>query len=221
MIPSIQPLPTNTSFTSWDLLLVFDWILKKYQPITLILCLLLKFFLLLRKIFLLVCFLFISYLFFCSTCCFLPYSSRVFILDVIGHVVKRETLNDFERHGQTTRLLQFVLEDLRFTSSLSFICIFVCLCSFGLLVSFLYCFLFCSMDKIQCTIWAQFAEEMHANLEQHSSSAPPVVVVVQLCKLKKFLGIYVIICHLLFFALILLTITTLTYYKKFRCGRHF
>lgn len=36
------------------------------------------------------------------------------LLDVIGHLVRKDTLKDYERHGRQTRYLQFTLEDLRY-----------------------------------------------------------------------------------------------------------
>lgn len=41
-----------------------------------------------------------------------------YYLDVIGHIIQKDTLKYHERSGRTTTLLQFVLEDLRLLSCL-------------------------------------------------------------------------------------------------------
>ncbi|KAK2428443.1 replication protein A 70 kDa DNA-binding subunit [Trifolium repens] len=42
-------------------------------------------------------------------------------------------------------------------------------------------------DRVHCTLWDEFAERMHRFLDGHDSSMP-VVIILQQCKLKKFLG---------------------------------
>ncbi|WJX67319.1 DNA helicase [Trifolium repens] len=42
-------------------------------------------------------------------------------------------------------------------------------------------------DRVHCTLWDEFAKRMHRFLDGHDSSLP-VVIILQQCKLKKFLG---------------------------------
>jgi hypothetical protein len=47
--------------------------------------------------------------------------------------------------------------------------------------------IFCRGDRVHCTLWDDFAERMQRFLDGHDSSLP-VVIILQQCKLKKFLG---------------------------------
>jgi hypothetical protein len=46
---------------------------------------------------------------------------------------------------------------------------------------------YCRGDRVHCTLWDEFTERMHRFLDGHDSSLP-VVIILQQCKLKKFLG---------------------------------
>jgi len=43
-------------------------------------------------------------------------------------------------------------------------------------------------NRLHCTLWNEYAERMQLFIETHDS-AQPAIIVLQLCKLKKFFGL--------------------------------
>jgi len=43
------------------------------------------------------------------------------------------------------------------------------------------------MKSIHCTLWGEYAEQMQKYLEKRDGQ-PPVIIVLQLCKMKKICG---------------------------------
>lgn len=125
---------------------------------------------------------------------FVYFVSRCFILvDVIGHLVQRDTLKEHERNEKQTKYIQFTLEDLRYVFFLYFTCV-----SIKSVHSCVTSLLFqpFSLNRLQGTFWGVYADELNDNLQNYCSSNPPVLVI-QLCKLRRFLGKYVFICLVL------------------------
>jgi len=52
----------------------------------------------------------------------------------------------------------------------------------------IYCDFECRSRRIHCTLWANYAERLSAFMASHDPTSP-VVVVLQLCKLKKYCGV--------------------------------
>ncbi|GAU39681.1 hypothetical protein TSUD_320930 [Trifolium subterraneum] len=77
-------------------------------------------------------------------------------LDVIGHVVEKNSLKETEKNGNIHKVMDVTLEDLE-------------------------------GSRIHCTLWADYAVKMQQFIDGHDSSLP-VIMVLQLGKLKKYLG---------------------------------
>ncbi|CAJ2643107.1 unnamed protein product [Trifolium pratense] len=78
------------------------------------------------------------------------------IIDVIGHVVKKNAMKETEKSGKKTRVMDATLEDLE-------------------------------GNRIHCTLWDDYAEKMQRFLDSNDPSLP-VIIILQLCKLKKYFG---------------------------------
>lgn len=79
------------------------------------------------------------------------------LLDVIGHVVEKDTIKETVKDGKSNKVLDATLEDLE-------------------------------GNRIHCTMWDDYAVKMQHCLDTHDSSLP-MVVIFQLCKLKKYYGV--------------------------------
>jgi len=49
-------------------------------------------------------------------------------------------------------------------------------------------FLLFRHDRIHCSLWGDYAIQIHSYMTIHDSSSP-IVIVLQLCKLKKYFGV--------------------------------
>lgn len=49
------------------------------------------------------------------------------------------------------------------------------------------CMLYCSGNRIHCTLWDDYAEQLKRFLESHDPNFPTVILI-QTCKLKKYFG---------------------------------
>ncbi|XP_058784628.1 replication protein A 70 kDa DNA-binding subunit D-like [Vicia villosa] len=78
------------------------------------------------------------------------------LLDIIGHVVETNVVNEVEKNGKKSKVMDLTIEDLE-------------------------------SNKIHCTLWEDFAEMMQKFMDNHKSS-DPIIMILQLCKLKKFFG---------------------------------
>lgn len=47
--------------------------------------------------------------------------------------------------------------------------------------------LYCSGNRIHCTLWDDYAEQLKRFLESHDPNLPAVILI-QMCKLKKYFG---------------------------------
>ncbi|MCH79284.1 ATP-dependent DNA helicase PIF1 [Trifolium medium] len=77
-------------------------------------------------------------------------------LDVIGHVVEKNSMKETQKNRKISKIMDATLEDLE-------------------------------GNRIHCTLWDDYAVKMLQFLDSHDPSLP-VILILQLCKLKKYLG---------------------------------
>lgn len=82
-------------------------------------------------------------------------------------------------------------------SKVLFILYFIVIVLFSLFAT--YCL--CSQSQLCCTLWAGFAETMDEFLSNHDDSQPAVVIL-QMCKLKKYYDLFVCLIILFVFAFV-------------------
>ena len=107
------------------------------------------------------------------------------MIDIIGEIVRKDNVVESEREGKKVKRMEIHLEDLEevltpwnvilinFAIENVFLCIHV---------------IFCRKDRLSCTLWGEFAVQMYSYLSDTNGGPIPIIVILQLCRVKIFNG---------------------------------
>jgi len=111
------------------------------------------------------------------------------VIDVIGHVIEKDVMKETEKNGKRSKVMDVMLEDLEWV----LFYIYIMLYDIIWFEPVIYWLMFspddCRSNRLHCTLWDEYAKRMHQFLDSHDP-VQPVVLILQLCKIKRFFGFF-------------------------------